>query len=206
MPNSIGNRQGFTLIELLIVVAIIGILAAVAIPQLVVYRIRGFNAAAISDLRNVATAQEALYTGSKGYGGIVDGAVSGIADASSAFSLVIGPRNGATATTVGTQLQNALGSVPFSLSNKVAIAGTNTISASPAVATSYVIVAKHALGTICFGRDSDATSIYKATYRAVGAPMSLASGDVPIAFNSSVDFGLPAAPVTTGKCGPWTIE
>lgn len=56
-----GNEKGFTLIELMIVIAIIGILAAIAIPQFSAYRNRSFNAAAVSDIRNAATAQEAYY-------------------------------------------------------------------------------------------------------------------------------------------------
>lgn len=55
------NEKGFTLIELMIVIAIIGILAAIAIPQFSAYRKRAFNASAESDVRNLATAQEAYY-------------------------------------------------------------------------------------------------------------------------------------------------
>ena len=55
------NEKGFTLIELMIVIAIIGILAAIAIPQFSAYRMRSFNAAAVADIRNVATAQEAYF-------------------------------------------------------------------------------------------------------------------------------------------------
>jgi prepilin-type N-terminal cleavage/methylation domain-containing protein len=61
------GQKGFTLIELMIVIAIIGILAAIAIPQFTSYRQRGFNAAAQSDLRNAATAQEAYYTDGQTY-------------------------------------------------------------------------------------------------------------------------------------------
>lgn len=52
---------GFTLIELLIVVAIIGILAAIAIPQFSAYRAKAYNSAATSDLKNVKTSLESYF-------------------------------------------------------------------------------------------------------------------------------------------------
>ena len=55
------NQKGFTLIELMIVVAIIGILAAIAIPQFAKYRQRSFDSSAQSDLRNSKTDLEAYY-------------------------------------------------------------------------------------------------------------------------------------------------
>jgi prepilin-type N-terminal cleavage/methylation domain-containing protein len=61
------SETGFTLIELLTVVAIIGVLAAIAIPQFAIYRQRGFDSMAQGDLRNAATAEEALYITSAAY-------------------------------------------------------------------------------------------------------------------------------------------
>jgi type IV pilus assembly protein PilA len=70
------NKEGFTLIELMIVIAIIGILAAIAIPQFSAYRKRAYNSAAESDVRNLATAQEAYYVDHSSYAGSV-GALTG---------------------------------------------------------------------------------------------------------------------------------
>ncbi len=56
-----GNRRGFTLIELLIVVVIIGILAAIAIPKFSATKDKSRMASVKSDLRNTMTAEEAYF-------------------------------------------------------------------------------------------------------------------------------------------------
>ena len=55
------NTKGFTLIELLIVVVIIGILAAIAIPKFANTKEKAYVASMKSDLRNLVTAQEAYF-------------------------------------------------------------------------------------------------------------------------------------------------
>jgi type IV pilus assembly protein PilA len=56
------NTKGFTLIELLIVVVIIGILAAIAIPKFANTKEKAYIASMKSDLRNLVTAQEAYFS------------------------------------------------------------------------------------------------------------------------------------------------
>lgn len=63
----IRSSEGFTLIELLITVAIIGILATVGITQYGAYHQRGFNVAAVGDLKNFKAALEAYFAENNHY-------------------------------------------------------------------------------------------------------------------------------------------
>lgn len=87
------DRRGFTLIELLIVVVIIGILAAIAIPKFAATKERAFVATMRTDLRNLATSQESYFADNQSYyGGSVPSAL-----------LVYNPSKGVSVTmTLGT--------------------------------------------------------------------------------------------------------
>jgi type IV pilus assembly protein PilA len=86
-------KKGFTLIELLIVVVIIGILAAVAIPKFSNTKQRASRSAGIADMRNLATAQEGFFADSNRYAAITD---TGSATGKMNFT----PSNGNTALTL----------------------------------------------------------------------------------------------------------
>lgn len=92
------NKKGFTLIELLVVVAIIGILAAIAIPQFAAYRARGFDARAKSDLRNVATAEEAYFADNESYRSCTQATCPGLLPGIKALSSGVNLAMTATAT------------------------------------------------------------------------------------------------------------
>ena len=109
------KEKGFTLIELMIVIAIIGILAAIAIPQFTAYRTRSYNAAAKADLRNATTAQEAYFVDNETYCSVVGtlvGATYGLAATSSGVTLAV---TGATNQTYSMTATHALGDTTYSI-------------------------------------------------------------------------------------------
>jgi len=107
------NRKGFTLIELLIVVVIIGILAAIAIPKFSTTKDKAKLASIKTDIRNYMTAEEAFFSDNNTYG---DAASLQAAP----YSFVFTPGNAATASA------GAAGSYSITVQNASISAGTNS--------------------------------------------------------------------------------
>ena len=68
IKSTLRRDEGFSLIELLIVVAIIGIIAAIAVPQLMNAMDRGRQRRSMADMRNIATANGTLRVDTGAYG------------------------------------------------------------------------------------------------------------------------------------------
>jgi prepilin-type N-terminal cleavage/methylation domain-containing protein len=89
------NRKGFTLIELLIVVVIIGILAAIALPKFAATKDKAKLVSIKTDLRNLITAQEAYFADNATYGSLAQ------LQSASNFGLTVGNTGAGTGVVSG---------------------------------------------------------------------------------------------------------
>lgn len=212
-----GNQKGFTLIELLIVVAIIGILAAIAIPQFSSYRQKAYNSAALSDTRNAKTAEESLYADLQGYGA-TDGAATLMTAAAPAAAGAVnqGPMSAAIGGAVpaagsrvaGTNNAGASGSVPFGISNGVNLIASASVDAVLGGFDSYVILARHEQGDTAYGADSDnTTTIYRVSNQGwVGVNNAISATAVAITVGvDGFNPGGVAAPGGGAPTATWTL-
>src|SRR5512143_50216 len=161
------NSKGFTLIELLIVVAIIAILAAIAIPQFAAYRMRAYNSAALSDLRNTKTAEESLFEDNQTYGRTEGPALIGAATNATGLGVIqLGAQPAASGVVTGSMVSGPRSSDGLAVaqgtgvSNGVGLTCTSSAPVAPAFASStYWVAAKHLQGDRVFASETESTAV-----------------------------------------------
>jgi prepilin-type N-terminal cleavage/methylation domain-containing protein len=153
--NSRKKKKGFTLIELLIVVAIIAILAAIAVPQFSQYRVRSYNSVASSDIRNIKVQTEAYRTYWQVYASSEAGGVPGLGAVKEGPSnvLIDVALGGIAAGSPGVP-SSADADFSFGVSN-----GVNAVINTGVGGENYVSQTKHTNGDRIFAADSDISGI-----------------------------------------------
>ncbi len=178
----------------MIVVAIIGILAAIAIPQFAAYRTRGFNSSGLSDVRNLNTSEAAYFSDWQVFGYTSTATASGMALTDGTGNVLTGPSSANTLIT-SVDAGSTARDLQFPLGNAVSIVAGTSGSLS-----NFAAEGKHFQGDTMFAVDSDTTAVFFCQDPAgIGNP--IAASPATISAGDDYTAASCVAPVAAG--GNW---
>ena len=187
------RNEGFTLIELVIVMTVIAILTAIAIPQYYAYRMGSYNSAASSDLRNSRAVLESFYSDHRVYPSSAPGGAPG------AGTVLAAAMNSTGAIAKGSISPPNLPVLPVPAPGFSAGLSQNVglvVHTAP-LGKTFTIGAKNASGDRCFGMDADPSAMYWVQGTAGSA---LQANSIPLALLDANNFLQGGGTAGSGVC------